>query len=723
MEDLRPIFYRLDAIAKTALDNLDVQLAVGDLKQTLIDRGNQIKGISPAAAAAAAAVDPPIPAAPDAPPSRPKLSDSMQPTALYPRDWFNSQANAGRTASEAQLPPMPVPQPQPVMPPNPPRQVAQPTPVAPWTPDPLPPAPAPYQPPPSPHLPPQPSGKSSSLPLIIGLLALLGALGAAAYWFLLMPKPVAIHIKTVPPGAAITVDNQQKCTSDCDLSLPAGKYAIGVKLDGYEPASANVTLDANHVSTPVAVDLTLTPVPQALRIHNELGDATMMLDNEAPTPIKGGEFVREGIAPGHHTVKVAGAGREVKFSFDISPGGLPALSGTVATKNALAVMVSSMGNHGRLATSSGPWKLSLNGIAESEAGPAGVELKAFKSGENELVLGEGAEQRKIKETFSSAPSFNVFLQQAKDAGTLTIATREDNVTVFINDREQPEKTASGQLRVRILGPVKVRVVKAGFEAAAPKMGDIQRDQDVRMLFTLTPKTLPAMAKNAAATEPKLAPGEAPPLIDSTTVPASPNSPVVTAPAAAPPPPAAVASTPAAKAPEPAAVAVTPKPAVPAPAANPMDDFENPGAWRLEDGLWRHRGQGFLAYKMPAQGVFTFEVQMIHGGHVRWAVDYSDARKYTLFELDDETLGVLEVANGKRTSLSKVRHEAHSKDRKWIMQIKVTPEQVMHSIMRDRAWVVLDTRPSSTGGSGKGRFGFLVLGNDEIALSSFKFIPR
>ena len=54
----------------------------------------------------------------------------------------------------------------------------------------------------------------------------------------------------------------------------------------------------------------------------------------------------------------------------------------------------------------------------------------------------------------------------------------------------------------------------------------------------------------------------------------------------------------------------------------------------------------------------------------------------------------------------------------------SPDQLMHSVFRDRAWVLLDSRPAGPGvGQGKGRFGFLVMGDDEIALSSFRFTPR
>ena len=695
MEELRPIFYRLDAISKTAGDNLDVQLGVGDLKQSLIDRGNQIKGVVAGGPyGPTPAGQPPQPHSPSGPNiSGPMLSNSMQPTTAFPKDWFNNAA-----ANPPQIPPPSQ------------RSAPQQPPVSPWT-----------VPQGQPAAAPRPA-KKSPLGWILAVIAFLAALAGGAYFFFLRPKAVSIQIRTTPPGASITVDNQPKCTSNCEVMLPAGKHEVSVKLDGYAPATASLTVDAETKSS-ASVDVPLVPVPQSLRIHSDLGAGTIALDNESPALLKDSEFLREAIAPGHHTVKVSAGGREVKFSFDITPGGLPALSGTVSTRNALAVMVSSMGAHGRLATSSGPWKVNLNGVVESEAGPAGVELKAFKAGENELVIGEGAEERRIKGTFDGAPSLTVFLKQAQDAGTLTIATREDGVRVFINDRELPARTAGGQVRLRLLGPVKVRVVKDGFEVSQPKTAEILRDQDVRMLFSMTAKPTTAAAVVAAAkpVASVRADDEHPPVVTARPESKTPEIPP-SAVAAPPPPPAAVASntTPAPVAPQPSQ---KPEEAAPPTVAGPtgsMDDFENPSAWHMENGMWRHRGQGFLSCKQVLQGMFTFEVQVIRGGHARWAVDYSDPRRYTLFELDDESLGVLDVANGKRSSVAKIRHEAHSKDHRWMLQIKVSAGQVVHSVYRDRGWAVLDTRATA---SGKGRFGFLIQGNDEIALASFRFTPR
>jgi tetrahydromethanopterin S-methyltransferase subunit A len=43
LEALKPIFYRIDEIAKRNPSDFDVQLMVGDVKQHLIQRGTRLK--------------------------------------------------------------------------------------------------------------------------------------------------------------------------------------------------------------------------------------------------------------------------------------------------------------------------------------------------------------------------------------------------------------------------------------------------------------------------------------------------------------------------------------------------------------------------------------------------------------------------------------------------------------------------------------------------------
>lgn len=110
LEGLKPIFARIDEIAKQHSDDFEVQLVAGDLKQHLVNRGNRLK----AERAVAPPVPPPIGQPPMAPPPPTvKLTPPGQPPPVSP------------TAPTVKLTPGAMPPTPTVAPPQPP--VAAPT--------------------------------------------------------------------------------------------------------------------------------------------------------------------------------------------------------------------------------------------------------------------------------------------------------------------------------------------------------------------------------------------------------------------------------------------------------------------------------------------------------------------------------------------------------------------------------------------------------------------
>ena len=64
LEGLKPIYYRLDEIAKQYANDFEVQLVVGDIKQHLVNRGTKLKEQQANVATPPAMATPP-PMAPD----------------------------------------------------------------------------------------------------------------------------------------------------------------------------------------------------------------------------------------------------------------------------------------------------------------------------------------------------------------------------------------------------------------------------------------------------------------------------------------------------------------------------------------------------------------------------------------------------------------------------------------------------------------------------------
>ncbi len=483
---LKPIFYRLDAIAREYTDDFEVQLSVGDVKQHLVTRGAWLKERR------------------DRSPEFQNLPTTMTMAAPPPQT-----ASEPPPITPVQLPTSPVPVPPvPAMPPDNPFLAAPPTapPIPPGGPPSLMFIPVPGQTPPSQITPgaprpPAPPQAPPNRPLMdwkrAVWMGVLGGLVFMAVFVLLVnlarkrnPKPVvdaaevAVDIVTTPPGASVRVNSETKCTSPCKFSLPPGNYQITAFLDGYEPFGSGVTLASGE---PKALNLPLEPQAQSVRILTDSDKGKVALDDQPPVDLQEGQYVFEKVPAGPHTVKVTSTNREASFSFDLADAKLPSITGTVAAKNVLAVLVASFANQAHVVTGAGgPWKLSVNGQQEADASPAGVDLKTFQAGVDELIIGDGKQSYNLKESFGPAPMVTAkILTPDQNTGTLTVATEENDVTVFVNNQQQRSRTVRGQLRISTLGTVTVRVSKKGFEDQTAKT-EVKKGEEARLEFKMRP---------------------------------------------------------------------------------------------------------------------------------------------------------------------------------------------------------------------------------------------
>ena len=570
---------------------------------------------------------------------------------------------------------------------------------------------------------------------------------------LALTAPVRIQIATTPPGASVRVNGDPRCTSNCNLSLAPGNYQITFFLDGYEPAASTVAVSPGQ---PFAVNLPLEPQAQSLRILTDLDQGKVAIDDQPPADLQEGQFIVDRVAPGPHTVKITSKSGEAAFSFEIADAKTPSITGPVTARNLNVVLVASLGAQAHVVTNNGPLKLAVNGQAEDDATPAGVDLKTFQSGVDELVLGEGKDQVSVKESFGPAPMLTAFLRSGVSTGTLIVSTGEDDVRVFLNNREYARRTQRGQVRIQILGPVSVRVIKEGFDSLPVQTADVKKGAETRLDFKMkaspqfatllvlggTPgaevlldqRSLGVVGPDGSFSNSTVAPGDhavelrrdqyIPHRLQRTfhaglTVTIVGGDAIL---AAAPPPP------PPPPKPEPAPV-VAHKEAPPAPKAGTMADWEDPAAWKSDGGVWLHQGAGFIPYKLPADGVFTFTVQLVkgggifRGGKVRWCVDYIDSQNYALYEMDNKNFWAKVVMKGKPYERTHTQLKDLEKQKSFTIQIDVTPEHVVHKMLAGGEWVNLDSWAETGRNFSQGKFGFLIQGNDEIGLTDFKFQPK
>ena len=474
---LKPIFYRLEEISKQFPGDFEVQLAVADVKQHLVTKGMRLKE----ALAAGPAVN---------------ASTANMPTAPHPP--FTNSPSGGIPIPEPP-PRAPIPMAGPVTPPVPPLSATQAPPVLSAT-QPLtsaerrggPPIPPPAQgPPPSP-----PNWKRSVLiGAVIGLLLFTGFIVLVQLArHRNMPGSngpagtVPVDISTIPPGASIRINNDVKCTSNCRLNLSPGNYTITALLDGYEPAASGVTVAPG--STPLPVALTLQPQAQTVRLFAD-EPGRVVLDDQPPKDLQEGQLILDGVKDGKHVAKVMTRSGEAAFTFDVAAGKAPVIDGPVAARNLIAVLVAGSGTQAHIVTSSPMLKISLDGQAQGEAGAGGLTLNNVAPGDHEMLLGEGKDEKKLVVSFGPAPMLTAFLKSDVNAGTLVVSTGEDDVSVFLNNKEYRRKTQRGQLRIQWLGNVSVRVAKPGFQDVPAQQASVKKGEETRLEFTM--KAVPKMA--------------------------------------------------------------------------------------------------------------------------------------------------------------------------------------------------------------------------------------
>jgi hypothetical protein len=560
---------------------------------------------------------------------------------------------------------------------------------------------------------------------------------------------VALEIVTVPPGAAVSINGTVQCTSNCLLSLPAGNYQVRADLDGYDPAVSQVSLSGGK---PASLIFPLE-ARTSLKILSDLDRGKVAIDNEAPADLVEGQFELDPVPPGKHVVKVTGGLSETSFTFEANAAKLP-VTEAMTSRNMVALAVASLGNHANVTANSGPIKLVVNGQAEMDAGPGGAELKNFKQGVNELTIGEARDQRTMRESFGATPMLTVFLKSDLNIGTLIVATGEDDVRVSVNGKEYRRKTQYGEVRIPAIGNVNVKVAKDGFDDTPPRTAEVKKGSETRLEFKLhaTPKTATLIIAGATPgadvlidqrgdgvigpdgsfTDTTLTPGNhgielrkekfipkryERRFVAGQTVTISGEEALLEAERLPPPPP-----------PPPKKVEVVKEKAPPPPAAGTLEDFEDGSLWHPDNGVFVHRGGGFLPYKMPPNGIFTFTIQspkggLFRGGKVRWRLMYLDARDYAEFEIGNNNFISRVVQNGKAAERTRVLLKDLDKLKSLTIQIDVSPEHVIHKLRSGSGWLSLDAWSEPGVHFADGKFGFFVQGKDEIALTDFKLQPK
>jgi tetratricopeptide (TPR) repeat protein len=154
------------------------------------------------------------------------------------------------------------------------------------------------------------------------------------------------------------------------------------------------------------------------------------------------------------------------------------------------------------------------------------------------------------------------------------------------------------------------------------------------------------------------------------------------------------------------------------APNGMSKWDDPGAWKQEGDSFIHKGGGFVLYGVvPASGNFAFSATLIKGHLLQWVVNYTDAKNYVLFQMDDSNFSRTVIRNGQKTNETKVPNKGDKKHLR-ALHIRVSSTEIVHQIPNGDVWTVVDRWTEPGANLSQGKFGFYLPGDDQVALSGF-----
>jgi eukaryotic-like serine/threonine-protein kinase len=295
----------------------------------------------------------------------------------------------------------------------------------------------------------------------------------------------SVKVQTIPTGATIRVNKEERGVSDLQLDLPVGTYEIEAQLEGYQRKT--VTFDAK-TGAANSLELTLEPALPLAKLSSDRGTGKVSFDDQPPADLEGAQWTHDQIAPGDHKLKFDGPQGSASFNFANEAGTMPVIKAPITAKGVLAVVVSNLGGRLQVLASDPAVKLSMDGLAPTDMGQDGWQLTQVTPGTHELTLTQGSSQYKLDVDAGPQPSLTTFLESGRNVGTLVIVTNEDKARVFLNGQPQKETTHGGELRISDLEPkdYSVRITKNGFQDLPEQKVRIRKGEERRLAFNLQP---------------------------------------------------------------------------------------------------------------------------------------------------------------------------------------------------------------------------------------------
>lgn len=323
-----------------------------------------------------------------------------------------------------------------------------------------------------------------------GVVALVAMALVARHFLPTKPTVIraTVRVHTVPSGASLRINGEDRGTSDAELQLDPGDYRLEASLAGY--ATAQTTFSARSGASTSLV-LTLQPIAEIVRITTpDLDGGQVLLDDARVGGLEGGALSLPSIPSGQHVLRIEArqSGVDATIQFQSTPGSMPNVTAAPITHQLQAVVVSSAAGTARVMSSLSGVPVSVDAKPSGQIGPDGLQLTDLTPGVHELLLGEGTAARKMSFEIGSAPALDAIVYSDRDVGSILVQSNEDGADVFLDGKPYPRKTLHGQLLLPNLKtmPHSVRIHKDGFKDLPEQKVDIVKGQEASLRFTLEP---------------------------------------------------------------------------------------------------------------------------------------------------------------------------------------------------------------------------------------------
>lgn len=511
------------------------------------------------------------------------------------------------------------------------------------------------------------------------------------------------------------------------------------------PEAAPMAKTAESPKAPVQnMKVAEAPVSTAptVRLYTDLIPGTVSIDDGDPQDLKDGELVLDHLEPGRHSIKVAGRSGTAAFSFDVSENTAPQAVAPLTATNAVAVGISAQDGNGHLLTSLPQADISLDGKPLGPAGPDGLAIGALGKSDHELEVAQGSDRQRFILTYTPAPVLTVYLKSVLNLGTVTLMTKQDGVSIFIQDKLYRRKTEHGQIRIPLkVGTYVIHVHKDGFTDPPPQQVEVKKSEETELTFNLEPAARLASLDVRGAVpgtavyvdKEQVATAGADGHASAVSVNLGDHSIELRLEGSAPKKfqrEFQAGNTVSLGAPETALqkIAVESKvPEQPAAAPVPAESSSAVAAKPVElPGEQVRRGGGFVHYSEPkTAGRYSFQARSRIGGFLKhdklqWYAGYENSDNYILFTVDGKHASVRVVRSGKAEEINRIPFSASSGE--WVqVDLSVKPDAISTKIKTPQSgWHDLGTVASGGRDFTQDKVGFYLPGNDEVAVANFRF---